>query len=213
MKKTSPVNCRMRSIVLLAFVVSVAGGAPAGPWPRFRGPDGAGISDATTVPATWTEADYNWKVSLPGQGHSSPVVWGGRIFLTCGDRATAKRMLLCLRAADGRVLWRREYASSTFRQHRDNSYASATPAADAEGGVITWATPKAVVLLALDPAGREVWRRGLGPVVHVDPSAHAVAAQRPAEPAHGRDGIPRRAGRTARRILHLPFGHVVQAEQ
>ena len=167
MKKTSPVNCRMRSIVLLAFVVSVAGGAPAGPWPRFRGPDGAGISDATTVPATWTEADYNWKVKLPGQGHSSPVVWGGRIFLTCGDRATAKRMLLCLRAADGRVLWRREYASSTFRQHRDNSYASATPAADAEGVVITWATPKEVVLLALDPAGREVWRRGLGPFVAI----------------------------------------------
>ena len=50
-------------------------------WPRFRGPNGAGISDAKTVPVRWTEGDYNWKIDLPGSGHSSPVLWGARIFL------------------------------------------------------------------------------------------------------------------------------------
>jgi len=167
MGEETAVPHRALSIVLLAGVAFVAGLAPAGPWPRFRGPDGGGISDATTVPATWTDTDYNWKAKLPGQGHASPVVWGERIYLTCGDRGSAKRVVVCLRTTDGRVLWRREYASSTFRQHRDNSYASATPAADAEGVVITWTTPKEVVLLALDPDGREVWRRGLGPFVAI----------------------------------------------
>jgi len=117
------------------------------------------------VPAKWTEKDYNWKVKLPGIGHSSPVVWGNRIFVTCGDRRTATRMILCLEAASGRTLWQRDYPSKTFRQNRDNSYASATPAAHADGVVVTWTTPQQVVLLALDLDGREVWRRNLGPFV------------------------------------------------
>src|SRR5207244_13304614 len=40
-------------------------------WSRFRGPNGQGQSEATTIPTTWTEADYNWKIELPGIGHSS----------------------------------------------------------------------------------------------------------------------------------------------
>ena len=47
-------------------------------WTRFRGPNGSGISDATTVPVKWTEKDFNWTADLPGQGHSSPVVWGDK---------------------------------------------------------------------------------------------------------------------------------------
>src|SRR5437660_1271562 len=50
-------------------------------WPRFRGTNGAGISWAKTIPSKWTEKDFNWKVELPGSGHSSPVLWGDKIFL------------------------------------------------------------------------------------------------------------------------------------
>ena len=152
---------------IAVLIVLAAPGANAAeqPWPRFRGPNGTGISDATTVPVKWTEQDYNWKVKLPGLGHSSPVVWGKRIFLTSGDRTTATRMVLCLDPADGHTVWQRDYPSKTFHQNNDNSYASATPAADADGVVVTWTAPEEVVLLALDNGGREVWRRGLGPYV------------------------------------------------
>jgi len=136
-----------------------------GEWTRFRGPNGSGISEATTVPAKWTDQDYNWRAKLPGAGHSSPVVWGERIFVTGGDPRTAKRSVLCLHTADGRVLWQREYPSRTYEQHRDNCYATATPTVDAEGVVVTWTTPEQVVLLALDLDGREVWRRKFGPFV------------------------------------------------
>ena len=44
-------------------------------WSRFRGPNGQGISYAENIPIKWTEKDYNWKVTLPGTGHSSPVIW------------------------------------------------------------------------------------------------------------------------------------------
>ena len=150
-----------------ACVLCTTIGAEAGEryWPRFRGPNGAGISDAKTIPATWTDQDYNWKVTLPGFGHSSPVVWANRLFVTCGDARTATRTVLCLDAATGKTLWQRDYPSKPFRQHGDNSYMSASPAADADGVVVNWSTPDAVVLLALDNEGKEAWRRDLGPWV------------------------------------------------
>ena len=139
--------------------------AAEGEWTRFRGPNGTGISDAATVPATWTDADYNWKVALPGIGHSSPVVWGNRVFLTSGDPQSAKRLILCLDTADGRMVWQRDYPSKTFDQNTDNSFASSTPAVDADAVYVTWTTPEEVTLLALDHAGAEKWRRNLGPYV------------------------------------------------
>jgi len=152
-------------------VLAVAGAAPAqgdtekGQWGRFRGPNGTGVSAAATLPATWTDKDYNWTVRLPGAGHSSPVVFDGRIFLTCGDRHTARRSVFCLDARDGRTLWREDYPSKAHKMHRDNSYGSATAAVDADGVVLTWTTPEQVVLLALDRDGKDVWRRDLGPFV------------------------------------------------
>ena len=152
---------------LLFFVVSIslasaAASAADADWPRFRGPNGQGISDAKTVPVRWTDKDYNWKVSLPGAGHSSPVLWGDRIFLTSADPKTAKRTVLCLAAADGRTLWRRDYPSKTYAQNEENNYASATPVADADAVYVIWTVPDEVSLLALDHAGAEKWRRNLG---------------------------------------------------
>ncbi len=98
-----------RFLLLIAgvfFLFAPGTYAAEGEWSRFRGPNGSGTSDATTVPAKWTEMDYNWKVALPGVGHSSPVVWDHRVFLTCGDPETAQRTVVCLGAADGCTLWR-----------------------------------------------------------------------------------------------------------
>ncbi len=54
--------------------------ASAQEWTRFRGPNGSGESETDSIPAVWSDADDNWKVSLPGVGHASPVLWGDRIF-------------------------------------------------------------------------------------------------------------------------------------
>src|SRR4051812_21923572 len=80
-------------------------------WTRFRGPNGSGIGSAPTVPAQFTEKDYNWNTTLPGGGHSSPVLWGDRIFVTCSDRETATRYIVCVNAADGAIVWKREIKS------------------------------------------------------------------------------------------------------
>jgi outer membrane protein assembly factor BamB len=152
-------------MISLAAILALAPMVQAveGEWSRFRGPNGSGISEAVGVPAKWTAGDYNWKVKLPGIGHSSPVVWGRRVVVTSGEPETAKRFVLCLDSADGRLLWQREFTSRAYAQHRDHCYATATPAIDAQGVVVTWTTPEQNVLLALDLDGQEMWRRDFGP--------------------------------------------------
>jgi outer membrane protein assembly factor BamB len=145
---------------LLGLVLS--GHADCQEWTRFRGSNGSGVS-AATVPVRWTEKDYNWKASLPGAGHSSPVLWGQRVFVTSAEEQTGKRTVLCLHSRDGRRLWVREFAGERHGKHQDNSFASATPAVDERRLYVCWGTPKEFLVLALDHDGQEVWRTDLGP--------------------------------------------------
>ena len=136
--------------------------APAQEWTRFRGPNGSGVSAAKTVPVRWTEADYNWKVKLPGVGHSSPVLWGERIFVTSGDEENGARIVECRHTTDGRVLWSKQFRAAKHAKHELNSFASATPAVDEHRVYVSWATPHEYIVLGLDHTGREVWRVDLG---------------------------------------------------
>src|SRR5713101_6814091 len=78
---------QIRHWVALTLAASTFDGA-AQEWTRFRGPNGTGVSSSKTIPTKITSADINWKVELPGTGHSSPVLWGDQIFLTStGDKA------------------------------------------------------------------------------------------------------------------------------
>ena len=149
---------RWHFVVMVAVLISRA--ADAQEWPRFRGANGSGVSTAI-LPMTWADKDYSWTVKLPGQGHSSPILWGDRLFVTAGD--TEKLHVLCLDAKSGRTMWSREFAAGPPRGHKDNHLASATPAADANHVYVTWGTPKEVVLLSLTQDGKDVWRRDLGP--------------------------------------------------
>jgi len=149
---------------LLGLILMTSQPLAAQEWTRFRGPNGTGISNAKTIPTEWTDQDINWKVPLPANGHSSPVLWGDKIFLTgADDQTTALRVVFCLDASDGKVLWSRRYESRPHKKHKFNSYASATPAVDAEHVYVAWSTPEEYSLIALDHAGEEVWNRDLGP--------------------------------------------------
>src|SRR6185503_4700913 len=56
---------------------------PARYWPQWRGPLGTGFAPHANPPVEWSETNnIRWKLGLPGKGHSTPVVWGDRIFVT-----------------------------------------------------------------------------------------------------------------------------------
>jgi len=144
---------------LVVCAVLLASLAQANEWTRFRGPNGQGISDAKTIPIKWTENDYNWKVTLPGGGHSSPVVWSDKVFITACDQSANRGFLLALHTSDGRILWQKEYVLTPYRMNSLNSYATTTPAIDANCIYALWPTPKETLLISLDHNGVEVWKR------------------------------------------------------
>lgn len=151
---------------LSAFVVlSVfSSAAPAQEWTRFRGPNGTGVSAATTIPVKWSDADYNWKVELPGIGHGSPVVWGNRLFVQCEEGDGVNRILVCISTQDGSKLWERKFTSTTHKKHKKNSFASSTPAVDEERVYFAWGTPGKLTLIAFSHSGDIVWEKDLGKV-------------------------------------------------
>src|SRR5277367_3842106 len=114
---------------LQVFVALLALSSVAADWPRFRGPNGSGVSETTGLPSEFS-ADKNllWKTPLP-PGHSSPILPGDRIFMTAYDGD--KLLTFCLERATGKVMWRREAPRDRFDAiDNRNSPASPTPVSD-----------------------------------------------------------------------------------
>lgn len=145
------------------IVCAVAANGFAQEWTRFRGPNGTGISQAKTIPTVWTDKDFNWKVSLPGVGHSSPVLWGEKIFVTSADETASKFFVMCVGARDGRILWQRDFPFARYHKHDYNSFASASAAADEQRVYVCKAEKERYTLVALDHEGKTVWEKDLGP--------------------------------------------------
>jgi outer membrane protein assembly factor BamB len=117
-------------LALAAFLVPTL--CHAEEWPSWRGPRGDGTSLETGVPLRWGKGEnVAWKAPVPGVGHSSPVVWGDRVFLTTCLEEEQQRVLLCLDRRTGRKLWDQVVVVSPLeKKHKLNSFASSTPATD-----------------------------------------------------------------------------------
>lgn len=152
------------AVSLAAFagltLFSLAGSVPE--WARFRGPNGSGSGGDLKLSEKVSESDVVWKADLPGTGHSSPVIVGDRIFITSSDKA-GKRTLACLSAKEGKTTWTQSFDGAVFREHADNSFASATPAADDQRVYLCSYSPEGSWLAAYDQRdGKEVWKKDLG---------------------------------------------------
>ena len=160
----------------LAILLVAATVVHAQDWPRFRGPGGQGHSPETSLPGTW-DATKNvaWKTAIPGEGWSSPIVWGDKIFLTSTTDAGKTCHVVGVSASDGKILWDTTvFEQLTERKEGKNSYATPTPCTDGER---VYAVFGGGSVAALDLAGKLLWtnhdvkfysRHGLGasPIVH-----------------------------------------------
>ena len=87
----------------------VPGGEAMKYWSRWRGPSGQGLVEGAAYPDTWSGTqNVVWKTPVLGRGHSSPIVWGDRIFLTTAAADGSSRSVLCFRRSDGKQLWQTE---------------------------------------------------------------------------------------------------------
>lgn len=161
-RSTPPLPALWAFLSLLAVAVSAS---QAQEWTRFRGPNGQGATDQYDLPARWSADDYQWSIELPGIGHSSPVTWGNKVFVTSADPQDATQYVLCIDLETGKRLWQRKFAAVPYHLHSRASFACSTPAVDSQRVYVAWATPQSVILKALDHQGRDVWTRDLGPFV------------------------------------------------
>jgi outer membrane protein assembly factor BamB len=131
-------------------------------WTRFRGPNGSGVSAEKGIPSEFGAKDYNWKVAIEGVGHSQPVIFAERIFVTSAPADGSERLVTCMSARDGSTLWTKRIPAKGYHTHDRNSYASSTPAVDAERVYTSFQDGDELWLFADDHSGREVWRHSLG---------------------------------------------------
>lgn len=140
-----------------AAIVPTITSIQAQEWTRFRGPNGSGVGDAASMPARFSESDTEWIVELPGTGHSSPVVWGNKLFLTLTAKGRKEHQVVCFDASSGKVLWEWGEDYEEHHKHNFNDFASSTPAVDEQAVYVTWTTGTETHVFALDHEGTKLW--------------------------------------------------------
>lgn len=165
--------------VLFAILFTVAASSVrAEDWPGFRGPTGQGISSEKNLPVSWdAKKNIAWRTEVAGEGWSSPIVSGGRVFLTATRDGGASCRVISINAEDGKLLWDVEvFIQSPGRKEKRNSHSTPTPVTD---GKAVYAFFSAGGAVALDFDGKVLWkntdlqfysRHGLGssPILHKD---------------------------------------------
>jgi outer membrane protein assembly factor BamB len=149
---------RIGMIVILAALTSAA--ARAGDWPAWRGPRLDGTpTEKGPFPLQWSDTEnVLWKTEIPGKGHSSPIVWGNRIFLTSCIEATGERLLICVNRSDGTVIWKKSVLTGPLEKKHDlNSYASSTPVTDGKHFWVTFLDEPHIRVACYDMNGERRW--------------------------------------------------------
>lgn len=183
-KKVTMKKANQLSVVLVCVILICPNHLGAHNWPGWRG-DGGGISPEKNLPLRWSEDEgVKWKTLIPGAGHSSPIVWENRLFVTSavaedpnvetfrggvyfgGNRSKPDDSeytfnVICLDAERGNILWDKAVVKQRPRtpRHTKNTYASETPATD---GKYVFASFGSAGLYCVDFDGNVVWQRDLG---------------------------------------------------
>ena len=170
---------------LIASVIASAAFADDN-WPQFRGHGGSGIGSGNP-PTEWdidSEQNVAWKTPIPGLGHSAPIVWGDRIFLTtavnsetdnpsveigwsggagesAADAGQWSWQVICVELTTGKILWSRDahVGQPTIKRHLKASHANCTPATDGEFVVAFFGSEG---LYCFDFDGNLVWKHDFG---------------------------------------------------
>jgi outer membrane protein assembly factor BamB len=177
-------------VLALGIALSVVGAQrpvdpTAGTWPSFRGKEASGVAEGQNLPDNWnvkTGQNVLWRTPIPGLAHSSPIVWGDRLFVTSAvssnpnatfraglygdgdasdDRSRQRWVVYALDKRTGRILWERTAFEGVplDKRHVKSTYASSTPATDGRI-VVAWFGSQGV--FAYDLNGNLKWKVDLG---------------------------------------------------
>jgi outer membrane protein assembly factor BamB len=175
-------------LLLSAILLPIRSGIALSPeihWPAFRGSNASGIAEGFATPIQWNVPDgknVKWKTTVPGLGHSSPVIWGDHIYITTAVSGEAdanlkvglygdiksvegdtshKWMVYCLDKRTGKVVWERIAYTGVpkIKRHPKSTHASSTPATDGKHLVAMFGSEG---LYCYDMKGKLLWKKDLG---------------------------------------------------
>ena len=171
---------------MFAVAVGALGQAldPLAEWGQWRGPLGTGVAPKADPPVEWSETkNIRWKTKLPGLGHSSPVVWGGLVFVTTAEMTGGNKLftgvtpdgahnnmnplsdlryaVLAIDRKSGALAWRQTVATRQPHEstHESATWASNSPVTDGEHVIAFFGSNG---LYCLDTGGRLVWQKDFG---------------------------------------------------
>jgi outer membrane protein assembly factor BamB len=173
------------SLLLCVLPALAAQDAGETNWPQFRGPQARGVAAGKPTPVTWNVEEgkgLRWKTPIPGLGHSSPVVWGDRLYVTTAisgkekddlrvglygdiapvqDDSVYRWVVYCLDRNTGKVLWERVAHAGVpkVKRHTKSTHANSTPATDGRHVVAFFGSEG---LYCYDTAGKLLWKKDLG---------------------------------------------------
>lgn len=154
-------------------------------WPMFRGPQASGVADGQHPPTAWDATkneNIRWATAIPGLGHSSPIVWGDRLYITTAvsgkqedyfrhglygdvdsveDDTVHKWIVMCLDKKSGEVIWEHvaHEGVPAFKRHMKSTHANSTPATDGKRVVAFFASEG---MHCYDMDGKLLWKKDLG---------------------------------------------------
>jgi outer membrane protein assembly factor BamB len=163
-RRPSPVSGVFLIVRALAAAAILLIAAPSGAlgqdWPAFRGPGGQGHSSETGLPAEWSESrNVAWKTALPGLGWSSPVVAGGKVWITTAvERRGISLRLIAFDVATGRESVNVEvfHIAASRAINPKNSWASPTPIVDGDRVYVHFGADGTA---ALSTSGALLWKQ------------------------------------------------------
>jgi len=169
-------NCRFCLAVLALVALAATQGAHSADWTRFRGSDGSGVSSDSGIPTKFSETEnLKWKVKLPGNGTSSPIIVGDNVIVTCysgygmensrsGSQEDLRRHVVCVNRKTGKVRWQKAVKpvlpeDRPGRMLAGHGYASSTPTTDGERIYVFFGKTG---VLCFDMDGKQLWQTSVG---------------------------------------------------
>ena len=158
-----------KTLVMFLAMAAFCNRSNADDWRQFRGPSSNGVIQGIKLPEVWgMDSSIKWKINVPGEGWSAPIVVGQKVFVTTAVSTGQKNKnaehdwkVICIDATTGKILWSKVAIKSKPRlgTHRDNTYASETPVTDGSK-VVAYFGMMGVFCYDLD--GNELWKKDLG---------------------------------------------------
>lgn len=145
-----------RTLLLLAAIGLVVSSSQAN-WPQWRGPDANTVAPDGDYPIAFNPSEnVAWKVELEGEGASTPIVWGKRVFLT--QSMDGEDTLLAFDLQSGEEQWRKEFGPSREPKHRSGTPSNPSAVTDGKHVVVYF---KSGVVACCDLEGKELWQVNL----------------------------------------------------